>query len=285
MIGPFFLYIIPVPILDRCLDGSRRGEDTWGIEEDGTGTGRGRLLEFFKSGDREIVADEGTRWVRFLGSKLPVGRTTGVDTVLSLTNCEPEELPKELDLSIDELVASFNGLGPLETDCARGGRSSTPNSAVFSVLLSDGLVFNVRETGVDGREDGDRRRGSECVVSIVRLSLGGNGGGSESSSSRVGGSRGLDDEPVLSVLLRVEGCLIHGKSAETVLCVLERGEGSAAGCDRIEATDEVRDSAIDESRRVRGDGESSSSLNARVNVNNEASVKERPHTYHSTLGP
>lgn len=28
VIGPVLLYIIPVPILDRCLDGSRRGEDT-----------------------------------------------------------------------------------------------------------------------------------------------------------------------------------------------------------------------------------------------------------------
>ena len=38
-VKPLFLYIMPVPILDRCLDGSRRGEDICGIEDDGTGTG------------------------------------------------------------------------------------------------------------------------------------------------------------------------------------------------------------------------------------------------------
>ena len=72
VIGPLFLYIIPVPILDRCLDGSKRGEDTWGIEEVGTGTGLCRLFEFFRSGDGDIVIDEGTDRVRFLESKLPV---------------------------------------------------------------------------------------------------------------------------------------------------------------------------------------------------------------------
>lgn len=61
----------------------------------------------------------------------------------------------------------------------------------------------------------------------------------------------------------MEDCLVQVPSAETVLCVLDRGEGTAAGCDRIEATEDVRESAIDESRRVRGDGESSSSLYAR----------------------
>lgn len=88
-------------------------------------------------------------------------------------------------------------------------------------------------------------------------SLGGKGGGSISSSSRVGGNRVLSDEPEL---LLAEDCLVQVPSVDTVLCVLESGEGPAAGCERIEAAEDVRESAIDESRRVSGDGESSSSL-------------------------
>ena len=104
--------------------------------------------------------------------------------------------------------------------------------------------------------------GSDCVMG---LSLGGKGGGSVSSSSRVGGNRALAEEPVLKVLLLPEDCLVQVPSADTVLCVLERerGEGPAVGCDRMEATEDVRESAIDERRRVSGEGESSSSLYAR----------------------
>lgn len=102
--------------------------------------------------------------------------------------------------------------------------------------------------------------------------MGGKGGGPVSSSSRVGGNRWLVDEPVLSVLLLVEDCLVQVVSVETELCVLERGEGPAACCDRMEATEDVREIAIDESRRVSGDGESSSSLYARVNVNTRSSA-------------
>jgi hypothetical protein len=94
------------------------------------------------------------------------------------------------------------------------------------------------------------------------ISLGGKGGGSESPSSRVVGNRILPDEPLLSVLLLVEDCLVQVPSADTTLCVRDGGEVTAAD-ERIEATEEVRESAIDERRRVRGDGESSSSLNAR----------------------
>lgn len=97
------------------------------------------------------------------------------------------------------------------------------------------------------------------------VSLGGKGGGCISSSSRVGGNRVLPDEPELSVLLLMEDCLVQVPSADTVLCVLDRGEGTAADCDRIEATEDVRESAIDERRRVRGDGESSSSLSLHPN--------------------
>lgn len=148
--GPLFLYIIPVPILDRCLDGSRSGDDTWGIEEVGTGTGLGRLLEFLRSGEGEAVAVKGPECARFLEPKLPVGRTPGFDVGVSLTIREPGEFPKELDLSIEELVASFNGLGPLDNECVRGERSITPNSDVLGVLLSDGFDFNVRGAGVVG---------------------------------------------------------------------------------------------------------------------------------------
>ena len=96
----------------------------------------------------------------------------------------------------------------------------------------------------------------------MEMSLGGKGGGSESSSSRVVGNRVLPDEPLLSVLLLVEDCLVQVPSADTTLCARDGGEVTAVD-ERIEATEEVRESAIDESRRVRGDGESSSSLNAR----------------------
>lgn len=139
-----------MPILDRCLDGSRRGDDTWGIEEDGTGTGFWRLLEFFKSGDGDTVVDEGTDRVRFLESKLPVGRTAGVDVEPPFVGREPRELPNELDLSIVELLVNFNGLGPLDKDCVRGGRSTTPNSDVLGVPLRDGFTPNVRGAGADG---------------------------------------------------------------------------------------------------------------------------------------
>lgn len=88
-----------------------------------------------------------------------------------------------------------------------------------------------------------------------------------SPSSSVGGSRVLVDEPELSVLLLIDDCLVQTPSADIVLCVLDRGEGAGVGCDRMEAIDDVRESAIDESRRVSGDGESSSSLYARVDVN------------------
>lgn len=81
-----------------------------------------------------------------------------------------------------------------------------------------------------------------------------------SSSSRVEGSRILADEPVLRVLLLIEDCLVRTPSVDTVLCVLERGEDPAPDCDLREANEDVRERAIDESRRVRGEGESSSSL-------------------------
>ena len=93
--------------------------------------------------------------------------------------------------------------------------------------------------------------------------MGGKGGGSVSSSSRVEGNRILVDEAVLRLLLLMEDCLVHIPSEDTVLCVLERGEGTTAVGDFREATEDVRERAIDESRRVRGDGESSSSLYAR----------------------
>lgn len=67
-----------------------------------------------------------------------------------LTGREAGEFPSELDLSIDELLVSFSGLGPLDKDGERGGRSITPNSDVLGVFLRDGLAFNVREPGVDG---------------------------------------------------------------------------------------------------------------------------------------
>ena len=46
---------------------------------------------------------------------------------------------------------------------------------------------------------------------------------------------------------------------------MRRGEreGPAVGCDRMEATEDVRESAVGEGRRVSGKGESSSSLYGR----------------------
>lgn len=118
------------------------------------GTGFGRLLEFFKSGEGETVANEGPDWARLLESKLPVGRTVertvGVEGEVAFTGREPGELPSELDLSIDELLVSFSGLGPLDKDCVRGGRSITPNSEAVGVPLSDDFALNVRGAGVDG---------------------------------------------------------------------------------------------------------------------------------------
>ena len=70
----------------------------------------------------------------------------------------------------------------------------------------------------------------------------------------------LADEVVLKVLLLREDCLGRVPSADT--CVLER-EDPVAYCDLREANEDVRERAIDERRRVRGDGESSSSLYAR----------------------
>lgn len=116
------------------------------MEEDGRGTGLGRLLEFFRSGDGETFTEEGgPDLVRFLESKLPVGGVPGFGIELPFTSREPGEVPNELDLSIDELLVSFNGLGPLD-----GGGSITPNSEVLGMLLSDGLALNVRGPGVDG---------------------------------------------------------------------------------------------------------------------------------------
>ena len=94
-------------------------------------------------------------------------------------------------------------------------------------------------------------------------SLGGKGGGSMSSLSRVEGNRMLADEAVLRVLLLREDCLVQVPSADIVLWDLEMGEGPVTGGDFREATDDVRERAIDDSRRVRGDGEFSSSLHAR----------------------
>ena len=139
-----------MPILDLGFDGSWRGEDTCGIEEDGMGTGFGRLLELFSSGEGETDVDEGTEWVLFLESKGWVGRVTGFDIELPFASREPSVPPNELDLSIDELAVSFNGFGPLDTDCVRGCRSITPNSDVLGILLNDGVALNVEEGGVDG---------------------------------------------------------------------------------------------------------------------------------------
>jgi len=178
---------------------------------------------------------------------------------LPFVSREPGVFPNELDLSIDELLVSFNGLGPVDTDCVRGVRSLTPNSDVLDIFLSDGIALNVRP-GVCGREGCDRRVGSDCVIGE---SLGGKGGGSISSSSRVEGNRVLADEAVLRLLLLTEDCLVQVPSVETMLRALERGEGPTADCDFREANEDVLERAIDESRRVSGDGESSSSLYAR----------------------
>ena len=96
---------------------------------------------------------------------------------------------------------------------------------------------------------------------VVYRSLGGKGGGSISSSSRVEGNRMLAEEVVLRLLLLREDCLGRCPSAEVMVGVLERGD-PVAYCDLREANEDVRERAIDESRRVRGDGESSSSLYA-----------------------
>ena len=113
------------------------------------GTGFGMPLEFFSSGDGEVVVDEeGTEWVLFLDAKVWVEPPTGFDIELPFTSREPGEVPIELDLSIDELLASVNGFGPPDTDCVRGGRSITPNSDVLGIFLSDGLTFSVRGPGV-----------------------------------------------------------------------------------------------------------------------------------------
>jgi hypothetical protein len=109
-------------------------------------------LEPFGSGEGEALVDEGTEWVLFLSSKDWVGRVTGFDTEFPLAGRELGVFPSELDLSIDELLVSFNGLGPVDTDFVRGGRSITPNSDVLDMFLRDGLAFNVRGPGVDGRE-------------------------------------------------------------------------------------------------------------------------------------
>lgn len=105
-------------------------------------------MELFSNGEGETVTDEGMDWVRFLESRVWAGRVIGFDIVL-LTSREPGVFPNELDLSIDELVANFSGLGPLDV---RGDRSISPNSDGLGILLSAGLGFNVRGPGVDGRE-------------------------------------------------------------------------------------------------------------------------------------
>ena len=235
-------------------------------------------MELLSSGEGETVVDEGTEWVLFLDSKTLVGRTTGLDIELPLARCEPREPPNELDLSIDELPINFNGLGPLDKDC---DRSIAPNSDVPGTLLTDSLAVNVRGPGVDGREGWDRRVGSDCVLSE---SLGGNGGGSISSSSRVGGNRILADEAVLRALSRMEDCFTQTPSPDIVLCDLVRGEGPVPGWDLREANEVDRERAIDESRRVRGEGESSSSLYARKfeHQGEENLGPRRSHTYHST---
>lgn len=67
-----------------------------------------------------MVVDEGPDLVRFLESKILVGGVTGFDIELALTSRDPGEFPIELDLSIDELLISFNGLGPLDKGCVCG---------------------------------------------------------------------------------------------------------------------------------------------------------------------
>ena len=73
-------------------------------------------MEFFKSGDGETVAKEGPDLVRFLESMLPVVGVPGFDIELPFTSREPGEVPNELDLSIDELLINFSGLGPLDDE-------------------------------------------------------------------------------------------------------------------------------------------------------------------------
>lgn len=281
MLGPLLLYIIPVPILDLGRDLSWGDGGTWGKEE-GAGTGFGRVLELF-SREEGVVMDEGTEWVLFLDPKVWVWGVTGVDIELPFTGRELGKFPNELDLSIDELVASFNGLGPLDMGCIMGGRSITPNSDVLGTFLSDGLAFSVRGPCVDGREGWGRRVGRDRVVDG---SLGGNGGGSTSSPSCVGGNRAPGDGVVLRTLLLREDCLVQVPSADIVLCALER-EGPVAYCDLREANEDVRERAIDESRRVSGEGESSSSLYARNSQHRGEGgwTQVGSHTYRSIPTP
>ena len=109
-------------------------------------------MELFSNGEGEGIVDEGTEWVLFLDAKVWVGRLTGFDIELPFASREPGEVPRELDLSIDALLVSFNGRGPLDTGCVGGGRSITPNSDALGIPLSDGLVLTVRGPGVEGRE-------------------------------------------------------------------------------------------------------------------------------------
>jgi len=232
-------------------------------------------LELFSSGEGEGIVDEGTEWVLFLDAKVWVGRLTGFDIELPFTSREPGGVPTELDLNIDALLISFNGRGPLDTGGVRGGWSITPNSDGLGTLLSDGLVLSVRGPGVEGREGCDRRTGRDRVM---YGSLGGKGGGSISSSSRVEGNRVLADEVVLRLLLLIEDRPGRDPSADSMVGVLERDP--VAYCDLREANEDVREMAIDERRRVRGDGESSSSLYA-CSVSIGVGCGTRLHTYHS----
>lgn len=122
-----------------------------------------------------------------------------------------------------------------------------------------------------------RRIGRDCVTGE---SLGGKGGGSMSSLSRVEGNRALPEEPVLRALPLEEGCFIRVPSVDTVLWVLERA-APAACCDLREANEDVLEIAIEESRRVRGEGESSSSLYAR-GCKRQVGHRGHSHTYRST---
>ena len=110
-------------------------------------------MVLFSNGEGEGIVDEGTEWVLFLDAEVWVGRLAGFDIELPFTSRELGGVPRELDLSIDALLVSFNGRGPFDTGGVRGGRSITPNSDVLGILLSDGLALSVRGPGVDGRED------------------------------------------------------------------------------------------------------------------------------------
>lgn len=67
------------------------------------------------------IVIEGPDLVRFLESMLPVGGVRGFVIELPFINREPGELPNELDLSIDELLVSFNGLGAPDEGGVTGG--------------------------------------------------------------------------------------------------------------------------------------------------------------------